>query len=241
MIKSMGYFRRPLVWLGILAGLVMPALTAGDTLHLRDGSILRGQVIGFSADTLRFRTSFGSEIRVERDRIAWIDFTDSVVTPGTAPGVAAAGAVQSGEGSIAVTFKDKKVSSKIVVTKNKDEAAHLRANWIMQLLIVDGDTAFSYVDSTMDKTIYEGPDRKYKNVIEIKDIYVELSVGLHQLTLVVRNVGLEDYSDRFDGGPVNMEFVIGDVKVVADRENRVHIGMSRGKLRTKKPKFYRVE
>ncbi|MCH7548707.1 MAG: hypothetical protein IH969_04065 [Candidatus Krumholzibacteriota bacterium] len=238
--------RRRRLCLIAIAGLLLPSAVAGDTLRLTDGTVLHGQVRGYAADSLSFRTSFGSDIRVARDRIVSIEFTDSTGAP-QGPGLAvpvagvAADAGGGGVGSIAVTFKEKTISSKIIVTRGNDEVAHLRANWILELLIVDGDTAFAYVDSIMEKTIYKGPDRVYKNMIELKDMYVELPAGPHHVTLVVRNAGLEDYANAFDGAPINMEFVIGDVQVYANRESRVHVGMDRGKLRTKKPRFYRVE
>jgi len=195
------------------------------------------------ADTLLFRLSFGGEVRVPRERIVWIDLTDSVrVMESPAATTPELGAVSSpnDSGEVAVTFKDRRLSSKIVITKKKDWDGHLRANWIVQTLLVDGEEVHTVVDSVMDKTIYKGPDRILKNDVELVDMFARVPAGSHQCAVLVRNYGADTYRERFDGEPLHVEFT-ADVQVYDGRETRLHLGLDRGRFRTKLPRLYRVE
>jgi len=222
--------------------LALPTGTYGDTLHLLDGTVLRGKILSFASDTLTFHTSFGSDIRVARDKIFAIDFTDSGLTiPAAIPAAGAAVALGGEPGQLTVTFKDRSVSSKIIVEKGKNERALLQANWIVQTLIVDGDSVFTYIDSVMEKTIYKGPERQYKNTIEFEDMLVPLQEGPHHVVLVVKNYGLDEYGEMFDGNPINIQYADEDVQVYAGRASLVHLGLDRGKLRTKTARFKRLQ
>jgi len=233
-------------WAILATLLLIPALTMGDTVYLKDGSSLKGKVRSFANDTLLFSSTFG-DVKIPRERIASIVYGDSAVAP---PGAGAATAVGAGalvagaqpdSGNIVVTFKDRKLSSKIKVTKGKDEEGHFRANAILQVLLVNGDTAWVYADTSMDKTIYKGPDRLYRNNIVLEDIYLRVPTGVHALALVVYNRGEVEYQDRFDDKPLHMEYTIGDVRVDANSERRVHMGISKGKLNMGKPRFQKLE
>jgi hypothetical protein len=230
-------------WAAALACVLAPALGRGDTVRLRDGSTLRGHVVRMVADTLLFRLSFGGEVRVPRERIVWIDLTDSArVVESPVAATPTLGAVSSPDdsGEVAVTFKDRKLSSKIVITKKKDWDGHVRANWIVQTLLVDGEEVHTVVDSVMDKTIYKGPDRILKNDVELVDLLALVPAGPHQCAVLVRNYGADTYRERFDGNPLHVEFTV-DVQVYGGRETRLHLGLDRGRFRTKSPRFYRVE
>jgi len=223
--------------------LLAPARGRGDTVRLRDGSSLRGRVAGMAADTLRFRLSFGAEVRIPRDRIAWIDFTDSLAsaapaTAGTPVGATVSGATDSG--TVSVSFKDRALSSKIIITKKQDWDGHVRANWIVQTLVVDGQRVDSVVDSVIDKTIYKGPDRILRNDIELVDLLARVPAGPHQCSVIVRNYGAEEYRDRFDGDPLDLEFNV-DVDVMGGRETELYLGVDRGRFRNKKPRLYSAQ
>ena len=236
-------------WALLAALLLIPALTVGDTVFLNDGSSLKGEVESFANDTLVFNATFGS-VRIPRARIDYIVFGDSIIVPSTGLGGAAAvgaGAAvvaanaEPDSGDIVVTFKDRMLSSKIKVSKKKDEEGHLRANTILQVLLVNGDTAWVYADTTMDKTIYKGPDRIYKNSIELQDIRVRVPAGVHAVSLIVFNLGEEEYAKRFDGKPLHLEYAIGDLRVDPSSERRVNMGISKGKLSMGKPRFQKLE
>jgi hypothetical protein len=111
----------------------------------------------------------------------------------------------------------------------------------MQVLLVDGDTAWVYADTTTDKVIYQGPDRTYKNSIELRDIRVRVSAEVHAVALIVFNRGEVEYADRFDDKPLRLEYAIGDLRVDPGSERRVTMGISRGKLRMGQPRFVKLD
>ena len=77
-------------WAILAALLLVPALTAGDTVYLTDGSSLKGKVRSFANDTLVFNATFG-DVRIPRERIFSIVFGDSASVPPSAGGAAALG------------------------------------------------------------------------------------------------------------------------------------------------------
>jgi hypothetical protein len=93
----------------------------------------------------------------------------------------------------------------------------------------------------MDKTIYRGPERIYKNTIEIVDIAAKVPAGKRNVTVSVRNLGIGGYLDAFDGEPVNLETGLGTVELTPGGEVRFQVGISRGKLRLSRPEIYLVE
>jgi hypothetical protein len=233
--------RRLALALVLVAGVFAPALTRGDVVLLKDGSTLKGRVLSLAADTLTMRTTFGAEVRVPRSKLAQVSFTDSLVVPVTGGVAPAPGRVPSGTGTIAVTFADRGVSSKIAAKARGDQEPYLHANWIEMRLLVDDQVVYTQRDTTMDKVIYNGPERLYKNEIELEDFEVDVPAGPHHARIVVTNVGADDYAAAFDTEPLNMVLNLDNMEVPADRNVRVRVGIKRGKLRLGKPKLVRLD
>ena len=137
---------------GMLAAAValvvsMPAGGRGDTVRLKDGVITEGKspVAGGrhagSSHLVRCRRA-----RCRARPIAMIAFTDSLGGPAppptVQPGVPGAGTT-GGVGTIAVSFRDRKISSKVVVVRGHERDERLHANWIEQALIVDDVVVYS--------------------------------------------------------------------------------------------------
>jgi hypothetical protein len=222
------------------AVVALPVTGRGDVVRLKDGSTLKGTVVSLHGDTLIVRTSFGPELRVPRASVAVISFSDTLPPP-PAPMAQRPAAAAGGTGRIAVMFADRDLSSKVVVVRGKDEARRLRANWIEQVLIVDDQVVYTAVDSTMDKTIYNGPERSYKNAIELEDFEVEVPAGMHHVSLVVRNRGGNDHADWFEDDPLDLVLPLDNTTITAGKTFRVKVGISRGRLRMGTPRFERVE
>jgi hypothetical protein len=223
---------------------LVPAAGRGDVVRLKDGSTLHGRVLALVSDTLVVRTTFGARIQVHRSQVELVSFTDSLPAPpamGAARPTTPVGSAGEGLGTIAVTFKDQKLSSKIDFRPHRNEEERRRANWIEQALLIDGRQVYSRMDTTMDKTIYNGPERRYKNTIELEDFSVRVAAGLHHAVLIVRNVGIDDYPDAFDGDPLDVALPLDNLRVDADRTYRVRVGIERGRFRMGKPTLYRLE
>jgi len=237
--------RRLAIVLAVIAGVSAPVLTCGDVVLLKDGSTIKGRVVSLSTDTLTMRTTFGAEVRVPRSKLAQVSFTDSLIVPATlaAPGGAAParGSAPSGTGTIAVTFADRGVSSKIAAKARGDQEAYKRANWIEMRLLVDDQVVYTQRDTTMDKVIYNGPERLYRNDIELEDFEVDVPAGPHHARIVVTNLGADDYAGSFDSEPLDLFLNLDNMMVPANRNVRVKVGITRGKLRLGKPKLVRLD
>lgn len=243
--KSGRQISRATLWLCVFVILCTPALIQSEVLYLKDGSMIRGSVVDFARDTLTFDPNYGGRMKVSRSQIVKIVFSDSVETSTLSSDLqrreAGKSATMGGKGSLAVRFKDKKVNSKVEVHRTRDERQIKEANWVVQLLIVDGDTIFAHIDSTVDKTINKGHDKHYKNNFEIKEMTVELPAGLHHCVVTVCNKGLGVRDDDFKSGPLDMILNLDNVQIFPDRTTSVTVGIKKGKLRLGKPRFYRVQ
>jgi hypothetical protein len=218
----------------IIAAIVVPAILQGEVLYLKDGSEIRGRIEAFGADTLVFAPSFGGRIHVFRGDIVRIVFDETaapaktVVTPAEAPG------------TISLTFKDDKVTSKIAVKSSQKsrEAELVRANWIQQIFVVGRDTVFTSIDSTMDKTIYSGHEKEFKNTMELEDVQVVVAEGVYRCVLIVRNLGADEFEDSFNEGPIEMRLEFETVGSIANQTTTLRAGIKKGFLRSGSPRFY---
>jgi hypothetical protein len=240
-MKSCGTSGRLIVWAGVLTLLTVPAILQSEVLYLKDDSEIRGTLVSFVGDTLTFEPSFGGLIRVHRSQIVQLVFDESKAAH--APAITGERETPEGPGMIKVVFKDDKLSSKVVVSRanKKREAEIIRANWIEQLLVVGGDTVYSRVDTTMDKTIFQGHDKLYKNTIELEDMSAKLEAGVYQCIVLIRNVGAGVSDVDFDEGPIDVSLELETVGLYFDQTTLVRVGMKKGFLRMGQPKLYRVE
>ncbi|HEX5132611.1 MAG TPA: hypothetical protein VFX92_08995 [Candidatus Krumholzibacteria bacterium] len=231
-----------LVLAALAALLVLPAMTSGEVVRLRDGSSLRARLLTVEGDTLTFRLAAGPRVKFHRDQVLAIAFDDSLGVMPTAPlGAPAVGRPERGSGRVTVSFKDKRVSSKIQVDKKKELDAHLRANYIVVELLLDGVVVYSTADTTMDKTIYKGHITEYKNDAELADFSVEVPAGVYQCEVIIRNQGETVFHDDFLPEPLHAALVIDDFEIRVDGGARVDVGIDKGSLKLGRAKLYRVE
>jgi hypothetical protein len=215
--------RRLLLFLFLLA---IPGAVAGEVIRLTDGSAIKGRLVSVSEDSVVFRTSFGARIAVSRSQVRSIVFGD----PANAPELLGSTRAAAEAGSLLVACSGLKLSSKIVVHRERGKDSALRANAIEEALYVDGEKVFSYVDSTVDKIVRDGPDKIYKNTIELKDVKIGLGVGPHVARLVVRNLGYESERGRFDHGPLDKQLSLYDIMIFAGKTTRKKVGIKKSRL-----------
>lgn len=228
----------------LAAALFAPALAPAEVVRLRDGSSIHGRLLAVEGDSLTFRLSAGPRLKIHRSQVLAIAFDDSAgaaLVAGPAAGAAVPAAPATGRGTIAVSFKDKRVSSKISVDKKKDWDAHVRSNHIVVQLIVNGDVVHSAVDSTMDKTIYKGHITQLRNDAALEDFIVEVPAGIHQCEVIIRNFDEETFREDFDPEPLHAALVLDQFEVRAGSGGRIEVGIDRGKMKLGRTKLYRVE
>ncbi|HEU4365154.1 MAG TPA: hypothetical protein VFT13_06770 [Candidatus Krumholzibacteria bacterium] len=235
--------RNRLATAALATALLLPALASGEVVRLRDGSSINGRLIAVDGDSLTFRLSAGPRVKFHREQVLAISFDES---PGAALGAgpAAGGAAVPAApvtGTIAVSFKDKRISSKISVDKKKDWDAHVRSNHIVVQLIVNGEAVYTAVDSTMDKTIYKGHITQLRNDASLEDFRVEVPAGTHQCEVVIRNLDDETFRDDFDPEPLHAVLALDQFEVRAGVGGRIEVGIDKGTMKLGKAKLYRVE
>lgn len=236
--------------MGIVGGaavlaLSLPAVVPGEVVRLKDGSTLKGKVVALAGDTLTVRLNMGAPIRLHRSLVEWIVFSDSGSGPssGLVPGEPAVGApvtTPGGTGTIQVKFEDRKVSSKITIDKKQHWDEKVRSNHIVVEFVVDGQIAYSAVDTTIDKTIYKGVEKELKNEAEFVDFEVKVPAGQHRCSLVVRNLDPDTFRESFDPAPISTVLDFDEVTIDAGKVVRFDIKMDKGFLRTASPKLYRA-
>src|SRR5437773_11087688 len=74
------FFLRPLMIILLALGVSLPALA--DTIHLKDGSVIRGQIISFKNEQFTILVGSGargrkSQITVYMEDVDWIEFDNA--------------------------------------------------------------------------------------------------------------------------------------------------------------------
>lgn len=220
---------------------IVPTLGRGEIMVLKDGSSFKGRLIKFVNDTLYFQTSFGAELRVGRDTVARIEFGDSMMTlqramTGSAP--PGANLTASAPGTLLVAFDRVKVSSTISVRRDKDRKGHERENAISAILIVDGRTVYTAVDSTSDKIIKNGDEVLVRNRMKPEAIKVGLSAGLHEITIILANRRAGKYRERLENGGLDKRVRRDNVLIIAGETRRLTVGLRRKTLGLRGSELY---
>jgi hypothetical protein len=233
------------VWGVAVLALTLPAVVPGEVVRLKDGSTLKGKLVRLEGDTLTVRLNMGAPIKVHRSLVEWIAFSDSASVPiGGAVVAAPAGAAPvttpAGTGTILVKFEDRNVTSKITIDKKQHWDEKMRSNHILVEFVVDGQIAYSAVDSTMDKTIYKGVEKEIKNDAEFADFEVSVPAGRHRCSLVVRNRDVDTFRESFDPAPISTVLDFDEITIDAGGIVRLDIKMDKGFLKTSSPKLYRA-
>ena len=214
------------IFVTILLIAVIPTLIYGEILHLKDGSTIKGKVISFEGDTLHFKTSFGSVLRIHKDNVLRIDFTDEpMVTPPVT-----GGPTSTKPGSLIIRFSKMKLTSKISVHRNQDREGHELENAIEQSLTISGKKVFSRVDTTTDKIIYKGPETVLKNEFEPVEMRVGMPAGIYQVTIVIANPYVDKYTKSFPDEPLYKDVFIDAILINAGGFTVVQVGKRRKRL-----------
>ena len=218
-------------WLCLVCSLwFLPMAASAETVRLKDESTVRGRLVEVRGDSLVFRTNFGT-LRFHRDQVVSIVFDDAAA-PAVAPSTTAAPPqAPAGKSRIEVAFKDRDLSSKIEIKLKKDWDALIAANHIITELYVDGNVAYTAVDTTMDKRIYQGHTTTMKNDVELTDFGVDVGSGLHNARLVVRNAGGVERRESFDHEPLDKILSIDNIELRPGETYRIYVEISRGRLK----------
>jgi hypothetical protein len=201
-------------------GLFLPCASRSARLYLKDGSIITGELVASNEDSVVFRTSFKGRVAFVKQDVLRIDLSDA---PTTAVGGSASLFTSAEPGSLQVLFHTEKLSSKVIVHRDHEKEAYMRANSIEQKLFVDNEQVFSCVDSLPEKTVRNGPDTIYKNTMALEDIKVQLLPGSHSCRIVVENSGRRAHRDWFDNEPLYETLEVGSVIIYPGKTTTLSI------------------
>ena len=215
-------------------------LLKSEIVYLKDGSIVKGTLKKISADTLYFETSFGSMMKIPKHKIFKVDFADGAAGPTTVPpAVAGLGTASAEPGSLMVVFDRIKLTSRITVKRDRDREGHERENAIEVALMIDGKKVYSFIDSTTDKLIANGPEKTLRNDIEPRGFTVGLPAGLSQGSLHIGNTRADEYADRFDPEPLNRVLILNNLDIKSNETLVVQVGMKKKMMGLKKTELIR--
>ncbi len=234
-MKRIVFFVLLIVFVGV-------GLLKSEVVYLKDGSTLKGTVKKMSGDTLYFEASFGSLMKISKDKIVRIDFAEgsSVVSPGPPPAVEESGA-SAEPGSLMVVFEKVKFTSKISVKRDRDREGHERENAIEMRLMLEGNTIYSLIDSTTDKVIANGPETTLRNDIEPQAFSLALAPGMYQGALRIGNTRIDKYAERFDPEPLDKLLVLDNLKIKPNETLVVRVTVKKKLLGLKKSDMSRQQ
>lgn len=210
----------------VVAILLIPVLTLGEVIYLKDGSTIKGKISAIEADTLYVDTDYG-QIRIPKDKVLRIDYSDSGAGPPAGPNKP--GYQSSEPGTLSVTFDRFTVTSRIIMDRRDDKKEFEKVNAIKQVLLVDGLPAYSHTDTTTDKIAYRGNERVLRNDMSPKPFKLGLPPGPHRCQLDLQTVGATDENYRFQDDPVEETVVIGNIDIAPGSHFDLRIGYRKKK------------
>ncbi len=222
--------------LGFVA--VAPASIHGEVVFLKDGSNFKGSLVKLVSDTLYFKTSFGAEIRIPRNKILRVDFADSLPSWSATGMPSPPPSMPEAPGTLHVEFDEVKVLSTISVHRDRDREGHERENTIEFVLIVDGRTVYTAADSTTDKVIKKGAEVMIRNRKEPESIKVGLTPGLHRVTVILANRRGGKYRDRLENGGLNKRVSADNVLILSGETRHFTVGLKRKKFGLSRSQLY---
>ncbi len=225
----------------LCASLVVPGLLKSESLRLKDGSVLNGRLVKVEQDTLYFETSFGATVAVHRGKVSRIEFDESAVRSSNEPPAFLSIHTSERPGSLSVSFEKFTLTSRVVVPRGGDRESYERENAIELALEVDGQNTYSFVDSTTDKTVRNGPETVLRNDIEPHDFGVAVSPGLYRCVVGFRNSRASAYVERFDPRPLDQKLVFDTVRIEPGKTTYIRVGLKRKAWLVGKTELFKID
>ncbi len=185
-------------------------LGAQDTARLRDGTVLSGELLRMSNDTLFFKTSFSDELPVERDQIRSIEF-------GTGEGADAdshspyIGSAPTGKLLLVITGP--RLETSIRFRHSDDREAATFANRIIFQIRANEKIVYEKIDDETDSEAQSEGWTILKNDFAIGRCEVSLPPGEYVVGVSIGNDLSNDYRKQFDSGEVAVSRKKDNVRV----------------------------
>ncbi len=189
-------------------------LFAQERLTLRDGTIIGGELLRMSGDTLFFRTSFSDELPIGRDKIRSIEFdveADSETSSLRGTGE------PSGTGKLAVVITGHDLTTSIRFRKGNEKEKAVEANKIIFRISVDGEVVHEQIDEEIETETRSEGWTILKNKFHYERYEIPLPAGEYQVVIYVGNDLSNEYRQRFPSGSVGLSKTREKVRLFDDR------------------------
>jgi len=206
-----------------LGALMLLAAVAAfaDTVHMKDGSSLEGDVLLLNETSLMLSTSFAGTLTLARDRIAAVVFDKAFLSAGVTPpqkaapdlgaplGGPGAGPVAADMSTLEVSIEGDPAKSSVRFVKESERELMTGLNARHLRVFMDGMEVAHATDPEMDKEFRQGRWTVLRNSHRFEPLRVELPAGRHRIQIVVGN------DSGLAGGVGDQELVSAEVQVDA--------------------------
>ncbi len=175
------------------------ALKAQDTARLRDGTVLSGELLRMSNDTLFFKTSFSDELPVERGQISSIDFGTGEGADGESQSPFI-GSAPTGKLLLVITGPSLETSIRFRHSDDREVATF--ANRIIFQIMANGKVVYEKIDNTTDNEAQSEGWTILKNDFTTGRSEVPLPPGEYVMDVSIGNDLSNDYRKQFHSGEV---------------------------------------
>ncbi len=169
-------------------------LAGQERITLRDGTIISGELLRMSGDTLYFKTSFIDELPVGKENLLSIEFEADL----DAGGVGYSETQGTARLMVIVTGPELVTTIRFRRTEDKEVAAE--ANRILFQIKADEKIVYEKIDKVIDEEVRSEGWTILKNVFPFGRYEVSLPPGEYQISVFVGNDMTDDYRKQFGSG-----------------------------------------
>jgi hypothetical protein len=207
------------VWIAIslislLYMVTCPLLFAQDRITLRDGTVIGGELLRLSGDTLFFKTSFSDELPIGREKIRSIEFDVEAVT-GTSPSPGTG--EPSGTGKLAVVITGPELITSIRFRRGNEMEEAVEANKIVFRISVDGEVLYEQTDEEIETETRSEGWTILKNKFQYERYEIPLPAGEYLVSIYVGNDLSNEYRQKYNSGSVGLSKTRENVRLFDDQ------------------------
>ena len=170
----------------ILALFILLSPATAHRVQLIDGSQLEGQVLLLTEEHLILSTDFAGTLRVPREKIAAVYFTEPA--PGHSPSAAVEAApTAEGTGRLELVIQGEKARSSVRYQRESEREGMLALNTLYLRVYSGGRLVYEESDGEMEKDHVRGKWTVIRNSKLFGPADFELPAGTHRLQIVIGN------------------------------------------------------
>jgi hypothetical protein len=191
-------------------------LAAEERVTLLDGTVMTGELLRMSGDTLYFKTAFIDELPIARSMILSIEFSRKSGSETSGASVSSGYQAAPGMGELMLIITGPELVTTIRFRRGEDRSTAIEANKITLRISANERTVYEKVDDEMDEEINSEGWTILKNKFPFGRYEVPLPAGEYLVSVFVGNDFSNEYRAKFDAGSVGLSESKEKVKVFQD-------------------------